>query len=530
MSDLRLVVTDVDPNSQEFGSLRAVAPGSATALPIPSFRMGAITPAAGTMAGEGFINTVTGAASVWDGNQWNAIVQGALLSYPTDADVIADTAAPASSYATSMATGNLFVKGATAWRQIGVRVYPTAAGLLADATAPEGSLGVAEDEQTFWVMHSGAWHCHSRRPFADVTALGSWASPPEGSTAMEQAEELRYHYHSGHWIPESIWIKPEADILASADRLDGQMAVAQDTGHIYVFHSGVWMSSQIQHYPTEQDLLTDNPNDGILAWANDNGLIYTRSNGAWRRANSPTVTIGTVPPTTPANGDMYYDTAAGLTTIYDGTAWKPVAAGARAPTTAPANPVEGDLWLDKSGNKPVMKYHDGTAWQVAGAGSPVGTIIMYPNMTPPPGYLLCDGSAINQTLYPELHALFSAAGGKVPDLKDQFVRGATSNNDVTGSVEHLDTTRRPRHHAFTGSTNWAGTHYHTLYNLRWHGLNDGGGYSDLEYQNQNNAAQDPAAPRTNDSGSHVHTTTVTGGGDSETAPKHVRLAYHIKHD
>ena len=95
--------------------------------------------------------------------------------------------------------GNLFVKGATAWRQIGVRTYPTAAGLLADTSAPEGSLGVAEDEETFWVMHSGAWHCHSRRPVADVAALAAWQNPPEGSTAMEQAEELRYHFHTGQW-------------------------------------------------------------------------------------------------------------------------------------------------------------------------------------------------------------------------------------------------------------------------------------------------------------------------------------------
>ena len=82
-----------------------------------------------------------------------------------------------------------------------------------------------------------------------------------------------------------------------------------------------------------------------------------------------------------------------------------------------------------------MKFYDGTAWQVAGAGTPVGTVIMYPNINPPPGYLLCDGSTINQTLYPELYALFSSAGGKVPDMKDQFVRGATSNSDVTGSVK-----------------------------------------------------------------------------------------------
>ena len=63
MADKRLVVTDVDPNSNEFGAMLARAPGSATALPIPAFRYGAVQPAAGTVAGEGLL-TPHGAASV----------------------------------------------------------------------------------------------------------------------------------------------------------------------------------------------------------------------------------------------------------------------------------------------------------------------------------------------------------------------------------------------------------------------------------------------------------------------------------
>jgi hypothetical protein len=370
VSDLRLVTTDVDPNSPEYGSIRAVAPGSATALPIPSFRIGASTPAAGTIVGEGFINSTTRSAMVWDGTQWAPIVAGALVVYPTDADVINDPNQVAGTYATSSATGNLFVKGAAAWRQIGVRTYTTVAGLLAD-NAPEGSLGVAIDEETFWVVHGGVWHCHSRRPVADVAALAAWASPPEGSTAMEQAEELRYHYHSGHWVPESIWIKTEADILASTDRLDGQMAVASDTGHVYVFHSGTWMSSQIQHYPTEADLLADTPNNGILAWADDNGLVYARFNGAWRRVNSPTVTVGTAAPGTPAAGDLFLDTGSGATSIYDGSNWVDVSSASVAVVsdTAPASPAAGALWLrtNRSGGSPNSLFvWNGSTWSQSG--------------------------------------------------------------------------------------------------------------------------------------------------------------------
>ena len=532
MADKRLVVTDVDVNSADYGSLLAVAPGTATALPIPAFRMGTVTPAAGTMAGEGFINTVSRTAAVWDGTNWVPIVPGALIIYPTDVDVIADVNQATGSYATSQQSGNLFVKSATVWRQIGVRNYNTVANLLAD-NAPEGSLGVALDEETFWVVHGGVWHCHSRRPVADVVALGSWVNPPEGSTAIEQAEELRYHFHSGHWVPESIWIKTEADILASVDRLDGQMAVSSDTGHVYVWHSGRWMSSQIQHYITEQALLGDSPNDGIIAWGDDNGLVYVRYNGNWRRVNEPTVVVGPNQPGTPAVGDLYFNTVNMDASIYDGAVWQPLAASVRVPSVKRQPPGTGDLWLDRSAATPTVNVYDGTSWNPMG-GSPVGTIIMYPNTTPPPGYLLCDGSAIDQNAYPQLYALFSHVGGALrghlPDLTDQFIRGATSSNDCTGHIKHEDTTRRPRHHSLTGSTNWSGVHWHTLFKLRWHGLNDGGGYSDLEYQNQNNSSQDTSAPRTNDSGNHVHNITVTGGGDPETAPKHVRLAYVIKHD
>jgi hypothetical protein len=348
----------------------ALAPGQATALPIPAFRTGASTPPTGTIVGEGFINTSSHSAMVWDGTQWSPIVQGALVVYATDADVIADTNAPVGQYATSQASGNLFVKGPT-WRQIGVRIYTTVAQLLADTTAPEGSLGVAEDEETFWVMHQNAWHCHSRRPVADVAGLAAWASPPEGSTALEAAEELRYHFHSGHWVPESIWIKTEAEILASTDRLDGQMAVASDTGHVYVFHSGTWMSSQVQHYATEAALLADSPTDGVLAWGDDTGLVYARSGGAWRRVNSPTVTVGTTPPGMPAAGDLYLDTAAGNTQIYDGTNWLNVSSASVAivSDTAPASPAAGALWLktNRSGGSPTSLFvWNGSTWSQSG--------------------------------------------------------------------------------------------------------------------------------------------------------------------
>jgi hypothetical protein len=306
------------------------------------------------------------------------------------------------------------------------------------------------------------------------------------------AEELRYHYHSGNWIPESVWIKTEADILASTDRLEGQLAVASDTGHVYVWHSGRWMSSQVQHYATEAALLADNATDGVLAWGDDTGLVYARSAGSWKRVNSPTIAVGATVPATPAAGDIHLDDTNGATTIYDGT-----------------------KWVNISGTPP-----------------PVGEIIMYPSMTPPAGYLLCDGSSVDQNTYPQLHAL---VGNNLPDLRNQFVRGASSSSDCQGKTKHDDTTRRPRHSSFTGAANPGGQHNHAL------GVGFNGGWVDagahtpgaLASQEKNWVTGSPEAWRSNIvsvENAHTHSVTITGGGDSETSPVHVRLAYIIRHD
>jgi hypothetical protein len=198
--------------------------------------------------------------------------------------------------------------------------------------------------------------------------------------------------------------------------------------------------------------------------------------------NSPTIAVGAVAPATPAAGDIHLDDTNGATTIYDGTKWV----------------------------------------NISGIPSPVGEIIMYPSMTPPAGYLLCDGSAVNQNTYPKLHAI---VGNNLPDLRNQFVRGASSSSDCQGKTKHDDTTRRPRHSSFTGGTNEHPGHTHTGYYKdpsqsggQHRGLGAGTGWFGFWTRSTDSA------------GRHNHSVTITGGGDSETAPHHVRLAYMIRHD
>ena len=153
--------------------------------------------------------------------------------------------------------------------------------------------------------------------------------------------------------------------------------------------------------------------------------------------------------------------------------------------------------------------------------NPIGTVLMYASITPPVGYLLCDGSTIPQdALY---NTLRSMIGTHVPNLTDQFVRGARTQSEINGFTRHNDTTRLPRQHNFSGTTNTEPAHRHTAYYRDpatsggpYNGIGGGSGW--FNYWSK---ATDPG-------GAHSHSVTITGGGDSETAGKHVRLAMIIK--
>ena len=69
----------------------------------------------------------------------------------------------------------------------------------------------------------------------------------------------------------------------------------------------------------------------------------------------------------------------------------------------------------------------------AGDGVPIGAILAYSaNGELPSGYLLCDGSAVSRTMYPDLFACIGTTYGagdgsttfNVPDLTDKFIEGS----------------------------------------------------------------------------------------------------------
>ena len=73
-------------------------------------------------------------------------------------------------------------------------------------------------------------------------------------------------------------------------------------------------------------------------------------------------------------------------------------------------------------------------------GMPVGSIIWHAAVTPPSGYLVCDGSAISKTTYAELYSVIGTNWGEapdncflLPDLRDEFIRGYNPTTAATRS-------------------------------------------------------------------------------------------------
>jgi len=171
-------------------------------------------------------------------------------------------------------------------------------------------------------------------------------------------------------------------------------------------------------------------------------------------------------------------------------------------------------------------------------GSPIGSIVTYPSLTPPEGYLLCDGSTFEATLYPELNVLLG--GNTLPDLRMQFIRGTDNQAKLNGFPHHQDTTRRPR---APFQTNQTGNHYHSIgaYEQesqdmvqQYHGYTAGNPSPQAAHmfkvedphKGGNEAEGDEHEMAVSTDGQHSHT--INAGGDAETVPRHVYMAYHIK--
>lgn len=81
-------------------------------------------------------------------------------------------------------------------------------------------------------------------------------------------------------------------------------------------------------------------------------------------------------------------------------------------------------------------------------GAPTGMIVAYGNVTPPSGWLLCDGSAVSQTTYADLYAIIGTnfnTGGegagnfRLPDIKGRVTIGNGQDSGLSLSDRTLGT-------------------------------------------------------------------------------------------
>ena len=321
----RLVIHDDTTDS-----IFALDPNQAAGVPLPTFKVVASVPAAGTLIGETVYDSTTRRGFVWDGNNWRDITASAILRYANDADIHADLTQAQGSYAVSGTTGNLYVFTQSGWLKLGTQEYATVSDLLSDMPAI-GTVGIAMDENSIWEFTNAGWRSMAARPFATTADIRAWnlAAPGAniGDIAVALDSDVVYTRVAGGWEPMSVFDAPEAVIRASTWALNGQIAISTDTGRKFIFNGGAWMEDPVQHFATEVDLLQATPPPGTVAFADDTGLFYGRTASGWKRANSPTVTVSATAPASPADGDIWFNPTTKTTNIRNGNVWEGISGG-----------------------------------------------------------------------------------------------------------------------------------------------------------------------------------------------------------
>ena len=168
--------------------------------------------------------------------------------------------------------------------------------------------------------------------------------------------------------------------------------------------------------------------------------------------------------------------------------------------------------------------------QAAAAGAVmVGEIKMYAgNVTPPTGWVPCDGRAIP----PALNQAIAILGTNVPDLTDQFIRGMDPSDPtkVAGTTHGATTAEPTGGLTVTATSAIDGKHRHTSGVTAWTGqilpgyVAPGGGKGSPT----DDSWTDRRRFYTSMDGEHQHSITASASGwDAETAPQHFRALFLI---
>lgn len=264
--------------------------------------------------------------------------------------------------------------------------------------------------------------------------------------------------------------------------------------------SGTDLSSTVANGTTTPVITLNVPsasatNRGVLTstdWGNFNtaytnritSLTTTGSSGAATLSsnvlNIPNYTANGLLPSQTGNSGKY------LKTDGTNTSWGTVTAGAvfTVSATAPSSPANGDSWFDTTNGIYFIYVNDGNSSQWIESSNttnsviPTGSIVPFAGATAPNGYLLCDGSSVSSTSYLALHAVISNLYGgsaytgatglnfNLPDYRGRVLIGSGTGTGLTARVN--GTTYGTESHTVSSSniqqfsTGNAGSHSHTL--------------------------------------------------------------------
>lgn len=137
--------------------------------------------------------------------------------------------------------------------------------------------------------------------------------------------------------------------------------------------------------------------------------------------------------------------------------------------------------------------------------SPIGSITAYTLAISPPGWLICDGTAVSRSTYASLFAVIGTTFGSgnntttfnIPNYQGAFLRGTGTNGSYSGPALNTSQTHATQTHTHTASSVVTDPgHTHSQRSINDDFNNSGGGYA---------GGSDPSFPPNDSAGSRTWT-------------------------
>lgn len=286
MTARRFVIVEADQTVPEYGAQYALDPASASAIPIPAFKAGPALPASALMDGEGFFNTATKQAYIWNQGSWVPVSPSTIVAYTDDAAVLADTTPGVGSIGSAASSGNMYVKTPSGWRFLGIRSFATVADLNA-ASLADGSAGFVLSDGSIWMRVNGVWTAQTRRQFPTYADLiTDWATGADGEAAHVSDENTDWvRVGSGAtWRCQTM--RPLADraaLTAWSPGYDGEHAFlsSENTEWVRVGTGDTWRCLSMRRFASHADLTAWSTGyKGELALIESEGSEWLRTDAA----------------------------------------------------------------------------------------------------------------------------------------------------------------------------------------------------------------------------------------------------------